>query len=482
MRVVINEAVIGDLQRQPSTKIRDIWDITVRGLVLRILPSGRASWAVRAWTAEGKRTSIKIGEHPAIKVVDARKLALIQLGEVQKGADPVEQRRAARRARLEARRAAGSALTVEQAMVQWQRARTSSPDRPWSQNYAYRIESALRAHIPTSLRKQPLAVIRRDGWTKLLSEVATEKPGAGAFLYTIISSFLSYADAMGWIEGHPLPRRGRAFIAPHVPARTRVLEDAEWLAIWRAAEAEPDKLRVFVRLLLLTACRVSEVADMAVGEIVASGSIWVIPAERTKNGREHVVPLGPLAQQELELVWPADTRNHGDYWMLLGRSPTHGFVGNGKLLRRLFETSKTGNWTWHDLRRTARTGMTYLGVPEAAAEAALNHITGRSKLVAIYDHSGPSTSGIAALRTWQTYVTDVVEGRRQPGDAETSYRESLPEDLRWRSRPKFVPRTKAKPGRAASRRAETGTPLDSATTPKPRKKRRKSPKGATQTK
>lgn len=221
---------------------------------------------------------------------------------------------------------------------------------------------------------------------------------------------------------------------------------------------------------------------MAVGELVASRTIWVIPAARTKNGREHVIPLGSLAQQELQLVWPDDTRNHGDYWMLLGKSPTHGFVGNGKLIKRLFETSKTANWTWHDLRRTARTGMTYLGVPEAAAEAALNHITGKSKLVAIYDHSGPSTSGIAALRTWQSYVTDVVEGRRKPGDAETSYRESLPEDLRWRSRPKFVPRPKAKPGRGASRRAETGAPLDSATTPKPRKKRRKSPKGATQTK
>lgn len=474
MRVVINEAVIADLRRQPSTKTRDVWDITVRGLVLRILPSGLASWAVRAWTAEGKRTSIKIGEHPVIKITDARKLALIQLGEVQKGADPVEARRAARRARLEARRAASSALTVEQAMVQWQRARIYAPDSPWSQNYAYRIESALRAHIPTSLRKQPLAVIRRDGWTKLLSEVAQEKPGAGAFLYTITSSFLGYADAMGWIEGHPLPRRGRAFIAPHVPARTRVLEDAEWLAVWKAAEAEPVKLRVFIRLLLLTACRVSEVADMAVGEVVASGTIWVIPASRTKNGREHVVPLGPLAQQELQLVWPADARNHGDYWMLLGRSPTHGFVGNGKLLRRLFQTSKTANWTWHDLRRTARTGMTYLGVSEAAAEAALNHITGKSKLVAIYDHSGPSTSGIAALRTWQGYVADVVDEHRKPGEAETSYRESLPEDLRWRSRQKFIPRQKAKPGRGASRRTETGTPLDSATTPRPRKRRRES--------
>jgi hypothetical protein len=93
--------------------------------------------------------------------------------------------------------------------------------------------------------------------------------------------------------------------------------------------------------------------------------------------------------------------------------------------------------------------MTYLRVPEDAAEAALNHVTGRDKLVAIYDQSGPSMSGISALRVWQQYVADVVEGRRQPGDAEAGYRAALPEELRYRSKPKPMVRKKAKPGRPA---------------------------------
>ena len=72
--------------------------------------------------------------------------------------------------------------------------------------------------------------------------------------------------------------------------------------MWQAAEREPPKLRVFMRLLLLTATRVSEAADISVGEVVADGTIWVIPASRTKNGREHVVPLDDFAQRELRLV------------------------------------------------------------------------------------------------------------------------------------------------------------------------------------
>jgi len=445
MRVALTEALIADLRHDPVTRVIDVWDITVRGLVLRLLPTGRAIWSVRAWTSSGSRTSIKLGEHPSMRVTDARRSALIQLGAVQQGRDPVGERRAER----DARRSAAAAITVEQALTDWQTSRTTSAENPWSATYISRVASALRVHVPARLRRQPLRDIRRDTWTELLAKVARDKPGAGAFLYTAISSYLGYAEAMGWIDQHPLPRRGRALIAPHVPPRIRVLADHEWLAIWRAAEREPPKLRVFTRLLILTACRVSEVADMATGEVVADGSIWVIPAERVKNRREHIVPLDELAQIELRLVWPRNTGQFGAVWKLLGRSPAHGFTGNGKLIRRLMATSGTTNWTWHDLRRTARTGMTYLRVPEDAAEAALNHVTSRDKLVAIYDHSGPSSSGISALRVWQGYVADVVAGRRQPGDAEAGYRAALPEELRYRSKPKPMVRKKAKPGRTA---------------------------------
>lgn len=445
MRTAITETVIADLRRTPTTRVTDVWDTMVRGLILRALPSGRMSWIVRAWSPSGKRMSVKIGEHPATKIADARKLALVQLGAVQQGRDPAGERRAAR----ESRRAAAATITVEHALTVWQTARSTAAESPWSRSYTSRTASALRVHIPKRMRSQPLRDIRREAWTGLLSQVAREKPGAGAFLYTVVSSFLGYAEAMGWIEQHPLPRRGRMLIAPHVAPRTRVLDDHEWLAVWHAAEREPPKLRAFTRLLILTACRVSEVADMAVSEVVADGAIWVIPADRTKNGREHILPLGEQARAEIRLVWPKETGSVGGEWKLLGRSPTQGFTGNGKLIKRLFETSGTADWTWHDLRRTARTGMSYLHVPEADAEAALNHVTGKGLLVAIYDQSGMSPSGIAALRVWQGYVAEVVREQRQPGDAEARYREALPESLRYRTKPKVAVRKKAKPGRPA---------------------------------
>ncbi len=59
------------------------------------------------------------------------------------------------------------------------------------------------------------------------------------------------------------------------------------------------------------------------------------------------------------------------------------------------------DWRWHDLRRTARTGMTRLGVARDHAEAAINHVSGRSALERTYDrHDYAASYG----RIWVTAV------------------------------------------------------------------------------
>lgn len=452
MRASITDIIIARLRsdaRQPA----EVWDTKVSGLLLRTYASGRAAWFVRAYTAAGKRTRIKLGEHPHLGVTEARRAALGQLAAVQQGRDPVAEKRAVRAAR----RAAREVRSVDSALATWQAARSGAAEGAWSPRYTRAVASALRVHISASVRSKPLSEVGRETWMGLIAKAAKDRPGAAAFLYTITSSFLGYAEALGWIEHHPLPRRGRNLVAPHPPARTRVLEDREWLAVWEAAEREPPKLRAFVRLLLLTATRLSETADIAFEEVVSDCSIWVIPAERVKNRREHLVPLCDLARRELRLVWPADEGAAGPGYRLLGRLPGRGFQGHGALLRRLQAASSTMNWTWHDLRRTARTTMTYLGVPESDAEAALNHVTQRGGLIGVYDRSGPPPSALTALRTWQGYVANIVAGRRPPGDAEERHRAALPEEFRHRSKPKIVLREKARPGRPRREVVPTGT-------------------------
>ena len=94
---------------------------------------------------------------------------------------------------------------------------------------------------------------------------------------------------------------------------------------------------------------------------------------------------------------------------LLGRIKGGGFRGFGKLKLRMDGATKLVGWRWHDLRRTARTGMTRLGVPRDHAEAAINHVSGRSKLERTYDRHDYGPEVIAALTLWQGHVAHLVE-------------------------------------------------------------------------
>ena len=64
----------------------------------------------------------------------------------------------------------------------------------------------------------------------------------------------------------------------------------------------------YFRLLLLTAQRREEVAAMDRRELDPEAATWTIPGSRTKNGKEHIVHLSPLALAEIARC-PAE----GDY-------------------------------------------------------------------------------------------------------------------------------------------------------------------------
>jgi integrase len=233
-----------------------------------------------------------------------------------------------------------------------------------------------------------------------------------------VSSFLNHAEAAGWIPLALLPRKGAATLAPQPSARARVLSDAELADVWTASEGLGEKPRAFVRLLILTAARRDEVAGIRAGEIDLEAGLWRLPAERTKNGQAITLPLGALALAELRAVWPAEPP--GPDWRLLGRFAGEAFSGFSRVkarldgalaearARRAAGADPPAPWRIHDLRRTARTGMTRLGVPKDHAEAALNHVSSRSALERTYDRHDYAPEVLAALRTWQAYVAGLV--------------------------------------------------------------------------
>ena len=399
--------------KPPAQGRLEVRDIVQRGLVWRLTSGGAASWSVRALGRDGKHVRVNLGSYPELGIAAARKAARAALVAVHSGSDPVAEKRRAR-----AERAAASAEpTVAERVAEWQAARAADPARPWSHRHATEVARAVKADILPELGKRPLRVTTRADWVGLVERKRKAgAPAMASLLFRIVSAFLGHAEAAGWIASPLLPRKGARLIAPPPPPRARVLSDAELRLVWKASEAEAPKVRAFLRLLILTAAREGEVAGIAAGEVDREAGLWRLPATRTKNRAPITLPLSRLALGELAAVWPNEAPEAGCH--LLGRFSDAALSGFSRIKRRLDDAVATlakadgveppAPWRLHDLRRTARTGMTRLGIPPDHAEAALNHVSGRSALVRTYDRHDYGPEILAALSRWQAHVAGLV--------------------------------------------------------------------------
>jgi integrase len=169
---------------------------------------------------------------------------------------------------------------------------------------------------------------------------------------------------------------------PKERARTRVLSDDEFRAVWPLL-SEAGTFGALLKTLLLTAQRRDEVANMTWTEIGTDGT-WTIPAERYKTKRPNHVPLSAAALWVIE----AQPKIEGCDYVFPSRTKTS-FSGFGKSKARLdkailIEMRKRANkgadieplpnWTLHDLRRTAKTLMARAGVRPDISERVLGHV------------------------------------------------------------------------------------------------------------
>ena len=65
-------------------------------------------------------------------------------------------------------------------------------------------------------------------------------------------------------------------------------------------------------------------------------------------------------------------------------------------------------WRLHDLRRTARTGLAELGIPQIVAEKVLNHAE-RNVLVRTYDRHEYADEKRDALERWALRLREITE-------------------------------------------------------------------------
>jgi integrase len=201
------------------------------------------------------------------------------------------------------------------------------------------------------------------------------------------------------------------------PARERFLSEDERRWFWKACEQIGAPYGPLFKLLLLTGQRLGEVAGMRRGEL-SEDSQWVLPGARTKNHREHLVPLPPPARDIIASL-PRIESAAGLVFTIGGVRLTGFSRAKSKLDAAMLAVARSENpaitlshWTLHDLRRTAATGMADLGVQPHIVEAVLNHVSGhRAGVAGTYNRAAYVNEKKAALERWAAHLEALASGR-----------------------------------------------------------------------
>lgn len=191
------------------------------------------------------------------------------------------------------------------------------------------------------------------------------------------------------------------------PKQKRILTDDELATVWHATfELKNKDFGEIVRLLILLGQRRNEIGELREAYYSDNTQLLIFPAEATKNGHSHALPVGTLAAEILSKRIRKE--RHTDLLFEGGTSgnPFSAWSKNKKALDKL---SGVTGYTLHDIRRGLRTGMGRLGVRPDIAERVLNHISARSDVEDVYDLNLYLPEMRDAMERWQNHVSSLLE-------------------------------------------------------------------------
>ena len=351
-----------------------------RGLELRMTPSGKRTWSL-LYPFNGKKQRFTIGDYPTVKLKEARLIADKLRNQVAHGQNPQELKRRARNA---------NTITVlwcyEQFLVRYLQPQL----RTW-QEYDRRI----RADVLPFVGKRDIRQVQKADIIKIIDGITDrDAPVLANRVLQYTSKFFKWCIGRGYIEQNPasnIPKPAKE------KSRERVLSLAEAQAIYQAAECLGPVTCAFVRLLMLTGQRRSDISELEWGELQSDRI--EIGGHRSKNGKPITTPL----TEEAKAVLAALPRNNGIFLF----STTGGLrpIGNfSRIKDKLVDKSGVADWTYHDFRRTFATHLSEIGYERFEVSNALNHQD--NTVTGIYDRSTYFSKKLKMLSSWGKLISN----------------------------------------------------------------------------
>jgi integrase len=352
---------------KPSERYVTYWDDTTPSFGIRVGKNAK-TWTIM----RGRdRTRISIGRYPDLSLAQAR---------------------------AEAKRLLSAAPEPRVVSKTFAEAREEFLEQNYIESvsrHKHIVTLILRKHF-IALERSQLAVITDNDIRKALDKLKAT-PSSQLHVYRAVRAFLNWCTRpprrymlRSPMEGYEPPSRDRK--------GTRVLSDDELRAVWNASKTGS---RAIFRLLILWGTRNAETC--CIERKWASDGVLTIPGVSTKNGRDHGIPILPLAQSVLDERLPT-----GCYFFS-GRHSDNAHLTSGalnKLRAEIQAETGTRDWQARDIRRTFRSNMARMKVPREVCEVLINHAP--PVLDEIYDRYDRLDEKREALAKYEAFMLGLL--------------------------------------------------------------------------
>jgi integrase len=369
---------------KPATKTAD-----GGGLYAISNREGRITWGF-LFTIDSRRRLMSLGQWPDVSLATARELATDARRKVRAGVDPIADRKGSKQ----------RTPTFGEIAVELIKSKTPSWKSPTSKDqWRQRLNDYAKPLLPLSIDKvETVAVLNT------LKPLWHTKPETASRVRAMIESVCDYAKAAGFRAGenpalwrgnlaHLLskqrkPGRGHFSAMPYAEVGAFVQALREYQTRSIAAYA--------LELLILTGVRSNEVLGAKWAEVEVASSVWTIPKDRMKTGREHRVPLSPSAMRILRAM---ASIKRSDY---VFPSPR----GDGQLSHIVLQRvmAKLGAaFTVHGFRSSLRDWAgDETSFPREVCEGVLAHVVGGVE--GAYRRSDALEKRRGLLAAWANYI------------------------------------------------------------------------------
>lgn len=367
------------------------------GLYLHVMPSGAKSWRYD-YRLGGVRQTLTVGRYPDVGLGAARVALSVARALVAQGLSPAKAKQAKK-----AEERIASENTLQARAELWYAARAQARSESWREN----TRRWLDEDIYPAIGRKPIRDVTPDDVERIVRSVAQERGAKSAHYARLTLAAIFKAQPRALNLGNPARDIGPVIDIPKAKPRGVPLPVKDIPRLIAALEKYPlrPQTKLAIHLLLHTFTRKAELTDAAWDEFDFERCEWVIPAERMKMGKPHIVPL---SRQVLEMLEQLKPLAFGSAYLFpnLG-DPARPMAGT--TLNKALGTIGFPHFTPHSARSTASTELNKQGWNADAIELQLAH-TERNRVRAAYNYADRMDERRRMMQHWSDFIDGLAVG------------------------------------------------------------------------